>query len=207
MSEQPAIYSLTRRQLYLLIGMATLFMLANIFLIKQNLELKAMILETSGPLHNTSSPTAGRPAELEVGQTLTALNGVDINGQRTSVAYNQDLRKVVFLSFAPDCDVCEENMPNWEALAKGLDNKSYRVVAVSLVPTGVKEYISHYNLGSIPVLASIDSQDRVTYKLRFTPQTILVSPDGKVEKVWTGAIKGERRKELEKSLGIKLPDA
>lgn len=206
MSEHPATYQLTKRQLYLLVGMGTLFLLANIFLIKQNLELKAMILETSGPPSGTFSP-AGRPVELEVGQTLTALNGVDINGQRTSVAYNQDLRKVVFLSFAPGCGACDENMPNWETLAKELDSKSYRVVAVSLVPTGVKEYLSHYNLGEIPVLASVDSQDRVSYRLRFTPQTILVGPDGKVEKVWTGAIRGERRKEVEKSLGIKLPDA
>lgn len=206
MSESPSTYRITRKQLYLIILLGSAFLIANILLIKQNFELKALLIEHTGAPGN-QPPGDGRPVELAPGQVLTSLNGIDIEGNRTSIAYNQDARKTLLLSFAPECAPCEENMPDWEALVKILDSNSFRVVAVSVVPTGAKEYISRHNLGGVPVIASVDVQDRATYKLRATPQMILISPDGKVEKVWTGLMRGERRKEVEQVLGVKLSSA
>lgn len=202
MSESPSTYQISRRQLYFIIALGSAFLIANVLLIKQNWELKNLLIEQAGA---PPGLPRGRPVELEPGQALTPLDGLDADGNRASFSYDGEPRKTLLLSFAPECGPCEENMPVWEALVKGLDARSFRVVAVSLVPTGVKEYVGRHDLGAVPVIANVDSEDRAAYKLRTTPQTILIGPDGKVEKVWTGLLKGERRKEVEEALGVQLP--
>jgi len=82
---------------------------------------------------------------------------------------------------------------------------SFRVIAVSLIAQGTREYISRYDLNTIPVIAEPDPEVRVAYNLLLTPQTILISSDAKVEKVWTGVLRGEKQKELEQSLNVQLP--
>jgi peroxiredoxin len=96
-------------------------------------------------------------------------------------------------------------MPNWKAIAQGLDRKSYRIVAVSILSEGVKEYVAQHDLPDVPVIADVDPKSRVAYEMTVTPQTILINSDGKVEKVWTGFIQADERNEIERSLGLKLP--
>jgi hypothetical protein len=44
----------------------------------------------------------------------------------------------------------------------------------------------------------------VAYKLAQVPQLVLIEQGGKVEKVWTGAIRGTMLEDMQKSLGVEV---
>jgi peroxiredoxin len=168
-------------------------LLVNVLLVQQNKKLKVL------------ASRADRALEVKPGTALPPLEGFDINGAKHSVDYGRDSRKTVLLVLAPRCQACEENMPNWEAIINGIDQRSFRLAAVSLQSEGVKEYASRHGINQIPVLTKIDPKYRVRYNLALTPQTILIAADGKVEKVWTGVLRGEDKHDLELALNVQLP--
>lgn len=177
--------------LMLFVGVVLLFV--NVLLVQQNNKLKIM---------------AGRPdraLEIRPGTALPPLEGLDSNGARHSVNYDQASRKTVLLVFSPQCYACEENMPNWKAIINGLDRRSFRLAAVSLQSDGVKEYASQHGINQVPILTKIDPKYRVAYNLALTPQTILIDADGKVEKVWTGLLRGADKQDAELALNVQLP--
>jgi hypothetical protein len=172
-------------------GMALL--LVNVMLVRQNKKLKVL---------------AGRPdraLEIKPGTALPKLEGFDGDGVRHSIDYGQDPRKTVMLVLSPRCYACEENMPNWVAIVNGLDRRSFRLAAVSLQSEGFNEYASRHGINQVPVLTKIDPKYRVAYNLALTPQTILIDADGKVEKVWTGLLRGEDKQDVELALNVRLP--
>lgn len=142
---------------------------------------------------------------LNEGTVVPSLSGIDLNGNKLTFDYGSDHRGALVLVFSPRCRFCTENMPVWQAIAQGLDRKSYRIVAVSILTEGVKEYISQHELSDVPVIAEVDPKSRVSYEMTVTPQTILIDYDGKVERVWTGFIQADERNEIERTLNLKLP--
>jgi hypothetical protein len=168
-------------------------LLVNFLLVQQNKKLKVL---------------AGRPdraLEIKPGAALPPLEGFDRNGVRHRVDYGQDRRKTVLLVLSPLCRVCDENMPNWVAIINGLDHRLFRLVAVSLQSEGLKEYAGQRGIAKVTVLTKFDPKYRVDYNLALTPQTILIDADGKVEKVWTGLLRGEDKQGLELALNVRLP--
>jgi hypothetical protein len=167
--------------------------LLNVLLVQQNKKLKVL------------AKRPDRALEVKPGTALPPLEGFDSNGARHSIGYGQDSRKTVLLVLSPLCHACEENMPNWEAIINGLDRRSFQLAAVSLQSEGFKEYASRHGINQVPVLTKIDPKYRVTYNLALTPQTILIAADGKVEKVWTGVLREEDKKDVELALNVRLP--
>jgi len=142
--------------LMFLLGAALL--LVNVMLVQQNKKLRAL---------------AGRPdlaLEIKPGTTLPPLEGVDGDGVGHTVDYGQDSRKTVLLVLAPRCQACEENMPNWAAIAKGIDQSLFRLVEVSLQSENLKEYVSRHGINRVTILTKIDPKYRVAYNLALTPQ-------------------------------------
>jgi hypothetical protein len=97
-------------------------------------------------------------------------------------------------------------MPNWKAILQSLDRNSYRIVAVSIVSDGVKEYVAQQNLTDVPIIAEVNPKSRVSYEMNVTPQTILINSDGKVEKLWIGVLSLDERNEVEQFFSLKLPE-
>jgi hypothetical protein len=177
--------------LMFLLGAALLFV--NVLLVQQNKKLKVL---------------AGRPdraLEIKPRTAVPTLEGLDSDGASHRIDYGQDPRKTVLLVLSPRCQACEENMPNWEAIINGLDRRSFRLVAVSLQSEGFKEYAGRHGISQVPVLTKIDPKYRVAYNLALTPQTLLIDADGKVEKVWTGVLRGEDKQDVELALNVRLP--
>jgi len=165
----------------------------NLLLVQQNKKLKVL------------ASRADRALEVKPGTTLPPLVGFDSNGDSFRVDYGQDRRKTVLFVLAPRCHACEENVPNWEAIINGLDQRSFRLVAVSLQSEGLNDYANRPGINQVPVLTKFDPKYRVAYNLALTPQTILIDPDGKVEKVWTGIPKEEDKQDIELALNVQLP--
>ena len=168
-------------------------LLVNVLLAQQNKKLKVL----------ASRPD--RALEVKPGTALPPLEGLDSNGARHSIIYGQDPRKTVLFVLSPRCRACEENMPNWEAIISELDRRSFRLAAVSLQSEGLKEYADRRGIKQIPILTEIDPKRRVAYNLALTPQIILIDAGGKVEKVWTGLLRGEDKQGVEMALNVRLP--
>lgn len=195
MSGSPTVYQVSRRKMLLFVLLAAALVALNVGLVVQNRTLKAAAGNGGG----------GRAIVLPPGKSVPALSGLDSEGRQLMFDYGSDPRKTLLLVFSPRCPYCTKNMPNWNALTLGLDEKEFRVVAVSIVPEGVKEYAEKNGLNHVPVITTPDPKDKVAYEMNVTPQTILIGPDGTVEKVWTGLIQGAEREDIEKQFGVSLP--
>jgi peroxiredoxin len=195
MSDSPSVYQISKKRLALLVLLTITLVVLNIVLAVQNRKLKA----TSG------TGGGSRAISLKPGKSLPPLIGFDANSNKLTFDYGNDYRKTVLLVFSPRCPYCAENAANWKALTQGIDAKSFRVVAVSTLPEGVKETLGKYGLNDVPVIVQPDPKNRVAYEMNLTPQTVLIDSGGKVEKVWTGVIQGQERSDVEQTLNIKLP--
>lgn len=195
MSGSPNVYQVSGRKMLLLVLLGAVLVSLNVGLVVQNRRLKAAAGNAGG----------ARAIVLPPGKSVPALSGLDSEGRQLVFDYGNDPRKTLLLVFSPRCPYCTKNMPNWNALTLGLNDKEFRVVAVSTIPDGVKEYAERHGLRNVPVITTPDPKDKVAYEMNVTPQTVLIGADGTVEKVWTGLIQGAERDDVEKQFGISLP--
>lgn len=190
MSIKSSEYHVRQRTVLLYIAMGVVLVGLNILLVVQNKSLRAYASRMDQSL------------ELKPGTLLPSMEGLDPQGNKMKLDYGVDPRKTLLLVYSSSCGACQENMPNWEAITRGIDQEAYRVVAVSLSPRGSKEYLSRYDIGSIPVVAEVNPKTRVAYNFTVTPQTILIGLDGRVEKVWTGLLEGAEKRDVENAVGL-----
>jgi len=177
----------------LMIALGTVLALVNVLLVQQNKKLKVL----------ASRPD--RVLEVKPGTALPSLEGFDGNGARHSIDYGRDSRKTVLLVLTPGCQACEANMPNWKSVVNGIDRQSFQLAAVSLKPEGFKGYLSRHGMDDVPSLTKIDPKSMVAYNLALTPQTILIDSSGRVERVWTGLLRGNDKQDVELALNVRLP--
>jgi peroxiredoxin len=193
MSDSSSGYTISKKAAVLLVLLVATLLVLNASLIFQNRTLRA------------AAETRTRSTVLRPGNIVPALSGTDIDGKHFTLDYRNDPRKAVMLVFSPRCGFCNKNMPNWKAITQSLDRNSYRIVAVSIISEGVKEYVSQQKLTDVPVIAEVDPKSRVSYEMNVTPQTLLIGSDGKVEKVWTGVLRPDEQSEVGQLLGLRLP--
>jgi peroxiredoxin len=177
----------------LMIFLGAVLLLVNVLLVQQNKKLRVLARKPD------------RALEIKPGTAVPPLEGLDSNGNRHRINDRQDSRKTVLLVLSPRCHACEENMPNLEAIIDGLDRQSFQIAAVSLQPDDFNKYSSRRRINQIPILTRIDPKYRVAYNLALTPQIILIDAGGKVEKVWTGLLQEEAKREVELALDVRLP--
>src|SRR5215831_6109168 len=137
---------------------------------------------------------------LKVGEVVPALQGKDLNGQPVSFAYDSRFATVIYV-LSPTCTWCKRNEANAEALAINLVGK-YRFLGVSLSSDGLSEYAQSAHISS-PLYSDLQGNTLSAYKLGGTPQTIVVSPEGKVLKNWKGAYIDEGKEEVESYFGVR----
>jgi len=155
---------------------------ANVILASQNAKIRAL----------NSSQRASE--HVDVGQLLPGLTGQSLVGEGLSIAYNGHGKGTLILVFDPNCGACLDNAPNWRRLVSAIDRNRVRIIAVGLDMDGL------LGVGQPPAVLSavgLDSTERVlipagssvfNYRLRLTPQTILVGPGGHVRGEWDGVL-------------------
>jgi len=162
---------------------------ANIALLHQNKQLKAQLSQPSPAL------------EVAAGTQLPDLRGFDPDGKPVEVAYGKDPRKVLVLVFSPTCPFCEQNWPKWEQVISSLDRSVVRPVGVDVTSTAKEPFLSQHQLTGLPVLEKVEPNVTMNYHFQLTPQTILLNPAGKVEKVWTGVMTDSSVSDLKQRVG------
>lgn len=179
----------------LVLALSCLFLLGmNLALVRQNKTLKTRISQPPPAL------------EAPAGTQVPDLNGMDVRGNRFSINYGNDPRKVLVFVFSPACGFCSDNWPKWSRLFPELDHNLVRPVGIDVSSSATADYISQ-QFGSVPVATQIDPKDVVDYHLHLTPQTILIDPKGKVEKVWSGVLDDSDVKEIRNRIGANTASA
>ncbi len=140
--------------------------------------------------------------KLTVGETAPILRTHDEKGQETLVDLSGGQFPTLLYLHSASCYWCEKNTVNLRELALQAPGK-YQLITLLMEPaTKASNLVSFPNTQNLfdPAVES-----KISFDLSATPTTILFSPEGKVEKIWKGAYQGERKIDIEKTLGIQLP--
>ena len=155
-------------------------------------------------LNNTFSKLAP-PLPLVVGASVPPLKANNLQGGQDTIYYggDSDARPVVIYVFTPQCSWCARNLDNFKTLLAE-KQESYRFVALSMTDVGLREYIAENKL-DLRVYFNPTEESVRDYKFSNTPQTIVVSPEGKVLQNWVGAYAGRQQADVEKYFGVHMP--
>lgn len=137
--------------------------------------------------------------------TLPALKGKHLDGSEAVVEFRKPGVPTLLYVMSPSCSWCTRNLNNLRALIDQSKNK-YRVVAISVTADGLTEYAAKNRLTGpqVELVFNVSEDVLRTQALTSTPQTLLVSPEGKLIKRWQGAYVVSQA-EIEKTLGVQLP--
>jgi peroxiredoxin len=154
-------------------------------------------------LNDSLAALAAPPPSLEVGATVAPIKAYSLGGQAAIISYEGGEQPTVLYVFTPQCSWCARNLANLKTLLAQKQN-AYRFVGLSLTDKDLTEYVAKNQLGC-PVYFNPAEETVREYKLGSTPQTIVISPDGKVLRNWVGAYTGTQQAEVEQFFGIRLP--
>jgi peroxiredoxin len=140
---------------------------------------------------------------LNIGATVPPITARRLDGQQETISYRDNAQSTVLYVFTPPCAWCARNMDNLKTL---LDKERghYRFIGLSLSEQTLPEYIAKNDL-TLPVYSGLSPDTLKTYKLGSTPQTIVISPEGKVVQDWSGAYVGDQKSQVEAFFHVSLP--
>jgi hypothetical protein len=138
-----------------------------------------------------------------VGRSVPVLSLKTLAGEPISVKVAGVGRPTVVYALKPSCVWCARNMGNVKHMVASTKDK-FTFVGVSLEPEGVEAYVKRWALDfPVYVEPSTDTLNALG-GLDVTPQTIVITPQGVVQKIWDGAYLSQSS-EIEKFFGLSLP--
>jgi hypothetical protein len=140
---------------------------------------------------------------LEIGASVPPITAKRVNGAIETIAYSKSDGCTVLYVFTPTCIWCERNLDNIKKLAQSKDAE-YRFIGLSLSDRGLSSYLASNGL-ALPTYTNLTPDALEAYKLHGTPQTIVVSPEGRVIQNWMGAYVGKQKSEVEAFFHVSLP--
>lgn len=142
-------------------------------------------------------------ATLEAGTLALPINVKGLGGESYSINYQGNGLPTILYIFSPRCLWCARNLENAKALA-GRTSDRYRFIALSLLDEDLRAYVDAHGIDFM-VYGGVSDQTRADYFLGRTPQTIVISADGHVQKNWTGAYDADMARQVEEYFQITLP--
>ncbi|MEI9972227.1 MAG: TlpA disulfide reductase family protein [Ignavibacteriota bacterium] len=112
-------------------------------------------------------------------------------------------RPTLIYVFKPECGWCLKNVDSIRALAAAVSSR-YRVIGVSLSSAGLEQYVKEHNLG-FEIFRDLEENTQQAYGMGATPQTIVISQEGRVVKDWLGSYSGPNQALLGTFFGVSLP--
>jgi peroxiredoxin len=162
-------------------------------------------VELAHRLQTLNVARSARRAELlvKIGATVPPISAKRLDGQPGVISYQDAEQSTVLYIFTPPCSWCARNMSNLKTLLDQ-EGSHYRFIGVSLSEEGLAQYVLKNDL-KLPIYSGLSSEVLKTYKLGSTPQTIVVSPEGKVLQDWVGAYVGDQKSQIEAFFHVALP--
>jgi peroxiredoxin len=157
-------------------------------------------------LQTLNRARSARRAELllKIGTTVPPILAKRLGAPHEEVISYQGVNQpTVLYVFTPPCSWCERNLDNFRTLFEE-ERGQYRFIALSLSKEGLAEYVTRNEL-KLSVYSGVSTETKEAYKLGGTPQTIVISPDGRVLQNWMGAYVGEQKTQVETFFRVTLP--
>ena len=151
----------------------------------------------------TTSSIQQNIVSLSPGTKIDPVTAVGLDGKQHTISYEATDKPTVLYVLSPSCIWCERNKENVDQLAQ-LKGNEFRFIGLSLAESGLKEYMERHHL-KFPMYTGLTSETIDSLGLGGTPQTIVISPEGRVLKNWRGAYTEHLQPELEAYFGIRLP--
>lgn len=168
----------SRRSSVLLMTLVVFLLVSNGLLLSKNTRLQSELAATE------------RSREPVVGALAADLDGTDVDGKPLLVRFARaaESRKTLLLVLSPTCPFCEKNWPSWKEIRESAVSHDTRVVYVDVSSRLDHAYLSHNGLAHETVLTGLSLHTAQEHRFGATPQTILISGKGVVERVWTGLL-------------------
>lgn len=141
--------------------------------------------------------------QAKSGEVIQSISGSNLAGNNEIITFSESDKPTVLYIFTPSCSWCNKNLESINTLIK-LRGSSYRFIGLSLSKEDLQAYVSKNNI-SFPVYVDLSQENIQTLGLGYTPQTIIINPDGKLIKNWVGAYGDTIKSELETYFNIRLP--
>src|SRR5258708_28757837 len=115
---------------------------------------------------------------LKVGSTVPPIAAVGLDGKEEVISSQDTDKDTVLYIFTPPCSWCARNLDNFKTL---IDKESgqYRIIRLSLSKEGLVQYAAKNGL-DLPIYSGLSMATRLAYRLSGTPETIVVSHEGRV---------------------------
>jgi len=127
--------------------------------------------------------------QISAGAQLQMLSGLALDGRLQPVPFAVAGSRLLVITFSPGCQACQANQDGWMKLASTLGQKGVRVLWVSRDPIEItRDYCVKHGIPLSDVLADPPYRTFAQLGLARVPNTLLVGPDGRVEKVWVGRL-------------------
>lgn len=154
-----------------------------------------------------ASITETKPGALSPGYLLHTFDVQDRFGALHKIEFPRHSDKPTLLYvFRPSCRWCQSNSSNLRIVMKHV-LASYDVVGISLEREGLDKFIEQEAI-EFPVYTDLTLSTRNLYRLGVTPETIVVSPQGRVLRTWLGAYMNEPVKsEVERFFSVRFPSS
>ena len=142
------------------------------------------------------------PSTLTRGAEVPPLIARNARGEMVSLDPRGPAPTLLYV-LSPTCGWCKLNRDSVNLLASSIQG-NYRVIGVSLSKLG-DQRVGTEDYG-FPVLMDPSEASISAYRLRGTPQTLVISQTGKIAVAWSGAYTGSVKAEIEAFFRVKLPD-
>ena len=142
------------------------------------------------------------PQKVALGTKVEPIKASSLDGVAQTILYQDTNKPTVLYVLSPDCVWCERNRENIAKLGELGDR--FRFIGISLTEKGLKEYVEKQHF-KFPIYTRIAAEAMTSLGLGTTPQTIVISPEGRVLKNWTGAYTDRTRGEVEEFFQTRLP--
>ncbi|MFJ8235104.1 thiol-disulfide oxidoreductase ResA [Ureibacillus sp. NPDC094379] len=133
-----------------------------------------------------SSATKDKVEVLQEGAEAPNFELVDLNGETHRLSDYEG--QGVFLNFwGTWCEPCKKEMPAMDRQYAAFKDQGVHVLAVNIAQSDfeVQNFVDTYGL-SFPVVIDKTKSVMTAYNINPLPTTMLISPEGKVEKIITG---------------------
>lgn len=128
-----------------------------------------------------------RSLELPFGAQVPPVVGTGIDGKEIRADPTEEAHPILVLVFSPFCPVCDENWPAWNLLLARHMARGGAVVPIDITSRVRDDYLRAHGIDGLPVMTGISPETMLSYRFRFTPQT-LVLHRGRLVGGWTGRL-------------------
>jgi peroxiredoxin len=170
-------YTISRSHLFILLIFSLITIGLNIFLLKQNFDLKKAYLTTDAiPSEIQLLPLNVKNSDNDVFQLLAE---TDTNS------------KTILFVFSSMCKFCHKNIDSWKKIleVKQKENLSHtKVVGISF-DQDTTEFVKQHDLeNQFLVVNLLENKIENENIFSSTPQTLILNSEGKIEKAWNGLL-------------------